>query len=923
LSVVRGGSSGGRKRWILRLGPGDSMLDSGAGTTVLNIDPLLSSFLVNLASNTVWEGGRRIAESLRKWASEPELVDRMASVILARTGQTIPPYLLVRFLEHPGLTEALVLEPESAANVLRELAVSAGVTLSDVEQIVDGVVLAVATSDQKTAQQFFNSQVLKTLDEVNAGLGFVLEELLSEILQVRAAIEGSSTRTSGLRSRVAQCEEAIARLWVALGVSEDLAGTLAMDASIGQAIRLDEGASLLLTAVAGSGKTMTALRTHHADLRDAVLSTAGPVPVLIDARFVGARTVEDCIRSKCVGIGEPSELGIRLVIDGLDEVSRNESQRLLFEAQTLAKVWPKSCVLGLGRPGVDLRGIEARSLPVPTRGALEPVIERISGRAHVLYNLPPALRASLELPLYAVAYAVLTRAGSVVHPSRAAILGELVDQCRREDDVPDEVLLQRLAVALTESGEVSSSAFGLAEAREVGKSRLVVHEAGLLRFAVAIYQEWFAAMALLAGSFRPSLSPSDPTHFDRWRSAIAIALAHGSESDVDEIAGWVLDTAPGGFRMALDEATTSSLHGADPGDAERATNRLRSAALAYLETMQPTMAAATPGFALDLDRSTFAISRGWASMELTNGLGIVYEGRSSVVPAHDVAWPWRLASNTVETWLTPLLEGQLLPTSHPVAHAEALWALCRTLGDDRSLLHAPIPARPIFDLLEPLDFEKPDEPIEFAVGRQRFLIAAPMYYEALESLRTLAAEDADVVRPWPTPDNTGTFSTFVSDLYSPGRATDLVRGVLNAAMEIYTDLVEQWFPQLKDFLATYATLPAAIEVLFHPRKEGFAATMSQRWSPRPHGSVSETETEVAEDGSSWGQFGEDFDLTTARWSDAGREIPPYSRAYRRHSAVVQLDQQDRPASFQAYQWLVEDLSEIGWLDKHKTRLDRR
>ena len=367
---------------------------------------------------------------------------------------------------------------------------------------------------------------------------------------------------------------------MALGVDEALARELASDVGIGIDVLPQTGQALVMTAVAGSGKTLTATRTHQVDLVDLVLDSGAPIPVLVDARAVGTGQLKDTVIARCAGLGDPYLVGTRLVLDGVDEVSRAEAQRLLFEAAAIAGAWPRSSAVAFSRPDVDYHGLHTAPLSLPAPEALEEIAARIVDRPNPFTGLPSALRDAVKLPFYAIATAVLLRRSAAVPASRAAIIGALVKMSLKDADVSDEEALRRLAVSLLETGLVRDADFGADDADAVARSRLVVRESGTLRFAVPIYQDWFAAQFIMAHGLPDSIGASDPWSFDSWRHALALALAVGSARVVDETARALTVKAPAGLRLVLDDATSSPRVVADDDgraddDSSRAAKRSR------------------------------------------------------------------------------------------------------------------------------------------------------------------------------------------------------------------------------------------------------------------------------------------------------------------------------------------------------------
>jgi hypothetical protein len=76
------------------------------------------------------------------------------------------------------------------------------------------------------------------------------------------------------------------------------------------------------------------------------------------------------------------------------------------------------------------------------------------------------------------------------------------------------------------------------------------------------------------------------------------------------------------------------------------------------------------------------------------------------------------------------------------------------------------------------------------------------------------AHDAnEVVSPWPAPDlerAPGTGASWIWDPYSAEQQRARVEAVYGAALRAYSEVVDEWFPQLKMRMRVATTLPAVL-----------------------------------------------------------------------------------------------------------------
>lgn len=882
--------------------------------TLCAIDSAALAILANLASSVLWDGGKRLTAAIQKWRQQPANLDRLCDVVAGRSGEALPPSIISAFLDRDDLVQLLQSDPRGAAEALATDAAVAGVHLARPTDVLSAMLASLAASDGELAARLHRVNVIRLLEGLEVGLEYVFDELLGEILTVRQALDPSSRRTRRLSTILAESEAMVVQSFTALGVEEPLAQSLAKDPTVGTDVRAADGEVLVLTAVAGSGKTLTAIRSHQVNIVDAVLDPNAPLPVLVHARAVGDADLREVVAFRTRALGDLYELGVRLVLDGLDEVSGSEAQRLLSEASVVASAWPSSAAVAFGRPDVPYSGVRTSSLPLPSPEALEMLVSAIVGRAHPFWNFSPALRRAVELPLYAIAAAVLVHRNRALPQSRAAIVEALIGLCLKDADVLDEALLRQLAVELACRGSITETDFGRADAARLAASRLVIREGGNLRFAVPIYEDWFAAQALMIDAAVERLPAGDPIAFSQWRHAFSLALAVGSPNIVDELATQLTIRASAGLRLVLDEATSSPLPGkADPSPPADATARIqRSLAATYAPFLG---ALATAGReAVDPSKTDLDVRDEWTHVDFRNADDTPLRHFSTIVNGAEPAWPWRLAAGWVATDLDDVVDRRLLDVVHPVVDAENAWAVARLIADDRSLLHRPLDPAQVLDSLPRPEDVVSNEPVVLAGQRQLWMSGVALQ-RALKRIARLRDQSEPLVRPWPVADNLRSGSGWTDDLYSAPTAARLVRSVIEAALEIYAALVEKWFPAAATFLATNATLPAQVTCMYRPRRGAEpGALLSTKWHPLPGGSDSRVALAIVEDLPGWDYPNGRAEWTKV-WSTAGRTAPPFSKAFGESRGIVHGLHSDRPAIHQAFGWLSTDLDTLKWTDR--------
>ncbi len=442
-------------------------------------------------------------------------------------------------------------------------------------------------------------------------------------------------------------------------------------------------------------------------------------------------------------------------------------------------------------------------------------------------------------------------------------------------------------------------------------SRIVIRESGELRFAVLIYQDWFAAQALLVDGIAERVVPMGAEMFSRWRHVFALAMAVGPVMVVDDLASLLTASAPAGLRLVLDEATSGPSLPATLAEAptDAAKRIVRCLEVTNCALALPLSTAGRE--AVDPSNTHVEVAGSWASIELRNVDGRPLRHWGTAIDSREPAWPWRLAATRVAGDLDEVIDRRLLHLDHPVVRAELVWAVARFIADDRSLLHRPIDPTQLLEALPDVDRIAPNEPLVL-VGRRRLWMRGHELQQVIATAASTQERGQQFVRPWPVPDNWESSSGWTDDLYRPVTAASFLRDVRIAALEIYESLVREWFAEAAEFLAIFATLPALNRCIYRPRKgSDWGATMWTRWFPLPIGSSSRIVFAVVDELPALG-YSEARDEWTEGWRAADRQPPPFTKAFSSSHGVVHGLFSDRPATHLAYRWLSEDLNTLKW-----------
>jgi len=135
--------------------------------------------------------------------------------------------------------------------------------------------------------------------------------------------DSARQRHEALLERASACRGRLIARWVSVGVSASLAEELTDDPNVGGCrpevrSRLKEKRFVVLEGDFGSGKSVSAERWHAEALETALHDEHAAVPVYLEAQAVKNSLIE-AVRAEAKDLGDPRSVGVRLVLDGLDE----------------------------------------------------------------------------------------------------------------------------------------------------------------------------------------------------------------------------------------------------------------------------------------------------------------------------------------------------------------------------------------------------------------------------------------------------------------------------------------------------------------------------------------------------------------------------------------------------------------------------
>lgn len=376
--------------------------------------------------------------------------------------------------------------------------------------------------------------------------------------------------------------------------------TLGLRAPLPPALRtMEPGSFRVLCGPLGAGKSDIAETWHGDHLAAATTGPDAAVPVWIGADELATSLHDQLVA--VVGYAALEEVGANVVIDGLDERT-DRAGRAIRQAAEFVSRWPKcQAVLTSRQIREEVAKVVYREdvvvdTPPMAAEAAATLMRAVAGGLPPQFG--PQFADAFSRPLFAILAAAHAAAAD-----GAAGLPELIDLMVRDVvagqgwDLYAE--LRRLAVATVRQGRpVDPAAFETADVVDrIRKSPLVATTGNRCAFALATFEQWFAAKALLEGEVAIEQVLTSVKSFDRWKYVLAMVLSTGEPSRADAVMAAVARWNPGAATWIIDEARRGGLRrripiAFDKQDLQELGDRVRTATQAWLDGLGPALSGA-------------------------------------------------------------------------------------------------------------------------------------------------------------------------------------------------------------------------------------------------------------------------------------------------------------------------------------------
>ena len=830
------------------------------------------------------------------------------------------------------------LDAESLHNVLASLQVRAADLGSaesrDSVELINRLADAWTPRDLRRATHLRDA-IFDLLSHIGPTAGMVdLGYLRSRLSTILPETLGADTRRARLKRRRDGGYRRVATAMKAIGLDDNEADKLANRVLADPPGVTTSRAFTVVVGGMGVGKTTELERVHRVAIDRALEDPNAPIPVFLDAREIADSLLLSVVMQQCDGLGDPSRIGVHLIIDALDEAGLQIAD-LSRRIATLQAEWPKSTVLVGTRPQSTPSSLTTAVIEPLAPEVAQSLMTTIHPRMSKLNWLRDELSEVLCRPLFAIRFALNHRQGNRTGTRDGQLVGSVGRQALDDiGDITDDAfeLLVRLACLVVDSGGRRVSLRNLeaspAQVSNLTRSRIIQTADGQVSFQLAALTEWFAATALLRDPSMLARSVSSALKARRWRYVFVQALMQGSADQVDHIMSTLLARVPATAAWVHREAQDSDFEGRSTplaASVYEAGARIRRAARAWIEPWpylieQLTDEGELPtlGVAMNEQRLTTAW---WSGTDHNSEQVVQLPPRVHPFkatadswnpirfgrPSSGETWPWEWTRDKFQQSIDECLENGDLLADIQLCWPELAWCYAhRMLGQYPGSRSEPVPRA---DLEARISFYRGiagQGDVQIGELAGDWNLTDGEAFVADLAIRGIT----QVEQPW-EPDNAQEAAS--GSKSTPEQLLTRLRLATKTALDIYQALVTRHLPSMAPELSTYQLLPGRIVGLVTPiaPDKGFVRTLRFRWHIEPLPTDSQNEARWA----IWDSNGQHDDED---WASRSAKV----RAVRGDLAeCISLSthlgepafSSPTPASSLALELLRSDLSEFEWV----------
>lgn len=624
-----------------------------------------------------------------------------------------------------------------------------------------------------------------------------------------------------------------------------------------------------------------------------------------------------------------------IIVDGMDEVSVSIASNILENMRIATERWENLRIILTSRPLSIFANIpeKVRIKGLSEEEALE-VVNFINNQEKLyhFYNLSKDIKVVIQRPLFAILLGLyLRKKNNLIPTTSGELLSYLIENALEKVEINESStnqLLMNLAMISTSRGNVpvkKSEIGDIVEVRNLLNSGLIIEESGYISFVLPILNQWFAAKAL-SGNMININQIIEKGILDYWKYPLIILITIFKENTIDNIIQEIVEKEPGFASVLIEESIKKwGIHNDITSlSAQECGEKIRMTMSAWVKSLDILADIIAP---VDIHLNILPIG----VMKVDEWLYTYwYRGRKKLPdinildrsknefdwpsyrgarPGDGSSWYWRWTFEELRDNLTKIMKNKALPICTEIIYKELMWSTTLKILRKGSLYTKSICLNDIKSRLEKEYQNKSD------VNVDKKRVPMSMYKDYIADLER---EGINVVEsPIPGGDIENPKDNWVWSVYSDEQLYLRTLKIYHEVIIGYKEIVETFFPVLKNRLRKYVLYPFTLKGYFEaPKKtEGYSGGPGLNWHLEP---LPLENTDFILDIQMATKDSNDIYLDENNVYEIGKKIKEYRPDDCMWLSVTRTGQVldifgDTPVTDIIYKWLESDLKKINWI----------
>ena len=515
-----------------------------------------------------------------------------------------------------------------------------------------------------------------------------------------------------------------------------------------------------------------------------------------------------------------------IFIDGCDEMSIVEADKVLNEILYLQSLWSNAQFLLCGRP-LHLCSIEGKAYNIPplSEDQIISLISLISGKdktdvSRRIFFMEKDLKETLKRPLYSVLFAVLLKqAGDYFRTSYSELIAQFVDWTLNTGITTKAEIaltLERAAVLSVDRniGNVHISEIGGEEVYKVLQQTgfLLLHQNNTVSFPLPIIAQWFAAEGLLHKRVSIEDILDDELRSSRWRNAFALMFSKMTFDESLDLFTSIIKKDTGLVADIIRNGTINEFMRSSPSPLECGVKILKCIEI-WADALGDLKNVLLPYENNQLKKLAISVVEGritttWSNIQDANNVCVLspieqirWRGKTQSCSLFaQSTWPWIFTFNYISTELKNNVQYRSLLCDNDDIMKEYVWKTTLSLLGKGSLYQEPIPLSSIEEYRKfrkyPLIIRRTEYHLDVF-----FSLVDLIYKNGIHSIEPAV----------PSGDKEFGKGRFIWSHYSEQRLYERVCAIYEKALQAYSDFMSDLFLSFVPRMRVAAIMP----VIFH------------------------------------------------------------------------------------------------------------